>query len=480
MDVSSRSSFSKTRSLALSLIITLVGVGMMAGFGWLLVFRPDSADQITAIVIMSATILVILLDPLAGFLLWLFLFPFAPFLPFNISMPAGVPDLSYPRMIGGFLTMYLLAQIVSGRRKMARVMWVDLAAPFLIFALALSGARSINGWLWGVQSTFDSSVMPLLVYFIARQLVRTRQDLLKFGAMLMAIAAVIATFTITEQLFGFAPFRVASAATVYTAGVRKVAVLLANPAYIAVTIAIVIPVALERLLHSRSPAGKVFFSALTLLYLAAIALTYNRSGWISGALALLVAGMLVKGVRRFLLPTFLAGGVALFLLWPQIQNSPIGERLTAESPVDYRLQALQVGLDLAREQPILGIGWGSFGRMAAARGFRQGANIHVLPTTHNSYLNFLVSGGVLLLASYLLLLAALFLSLIQVSQRFRSLKRPLPLYLLLVWASVFAYIIPIAAFDNNFAIYTNVLFWGLMGAALSAADGEAESLFMKE
>ncbi len=475
MDASTRSTFARIRTLALSLLITLAAAAAMAGFGWLLVFRPENADQVTAIVVMSATILVILLDPLAGFLLWLFLFPFAPFLPFNISMPAGVPDLSYPRMIGGFLTLYLLAQIVAGRRNMARVMWVDLAAPLVILGLIFAGVRSINGWLWGVQSTFDSSIMPLLVYFIARQLVRTRQDLLKFGIMLMTIAAVMAALAISEQLFGFAPFRVASAATVYTAGVRKVAVLLGNPAYIAVAIAIVIPVVLERLLESRSRAHKALFLSLLILYLTAILLTYNRSGWISGALALLTAGLLVGRVRRLLLPALLVGGVLLFLLWGQIQSSPVGERLTAESPVDYRLQALQVGLEIAREHPITGVGWGSFGRIAAARGFRQGANVHVLPTTHNSYLNFLVSGGAFLLLGYLLLMAALFLSLIQVSRRFRNMPRGIPLYLLFVWASIAAYFIPIAAFDNNFAIYTNVLFWGLMGATLSAADGEAES-----
>ena len=75
--------------LTASAVVLLVGLFLAASYGWLLTFRPDTAEQLTAVFIIAANLAVVFISPLAGYLLWLFLSPFALFLPFNIAMPAG-------------------------------------------------------------------------------------------------------------------------------------------------------------------------------------------------------------------------------------------------------------------------------------------------------------------------------------------------------------------------------------------------------
>lgn len=460
--------------VALSGLLILAAVVVMAAYGWLLVQQPDLAEQMTAFVVMLAAIGLILLDPVAGFLVWLFLTPFANYLPLNLNMPAGVPDLGFTRVVGGFLLLFLLAEIARGRRRLAPLTLVEAALPVFVLALALSAWRSINGWLWGLQAVFDSFLVALIAYLIARHLILTRPQFRLLAATLMAVGAIVAVLTISEQLTGWTLFRAESTAEFYAPGIRKVAAVLGHPAYIAVTLALLLALAIEHLQAHPGRRRGLLLAGLSFLYLAAVYLTYNRSGWLAALLSLLVSALVFPRFRRLGLPLLAAGAIAIALAWGtgrlSLEDSAAGERLTAESPVDYRLEALQTGLQLVRQNPALGVGWGSFGRLAARAGFRPGANVHVLPSTHNSYLNFLVSGGVFLLGAYLALMAAVALALLRLTLRFRRQAPPSPL--LAAWVILLAYVLPTGAFDNNYSIYANIVFWSVMGGALGVGFHE--------
>jgi O-antigen ligase len=463
-------------AVVLSGLFTLAGVVVMAGYGWMLVQQPDLAGQITALIVILAAIGLILLDPVAGFLVWLFLTPFANYLPLNLNMPAGVPDLGFTRVVGGFLALFLLAEIARGRRRLAPLTLVEAALPLFALALAMSAWRSINGWLWGLQAVFDSFLVALIAYLIARHLILTPRQFRLLAATLMAVGAIVAALTVSEQLTGWTLFRAESTAEFYAPGIRKVAAVLGHPAYIAVTLALLLALAVEQLQAGRGRRRGLLLAGLSLLYLAAIYLTYNRSGWLAALLVLMVSALVFPRFRRLGLPLLAAGAIVLALAWGSgrlnLEDSAAGERLTAESPVDYRLEALETGLQLVEPNPALGVGWGSFGRLAARAGFRPGANVHVLPSTHNSYLNFLVSGGVLLLGAYLVLMTALGLALLRLTRRLRRQRRPIPASLLAAWIVLPAYLLPTVAFDNNYSIYANIVFWSVMGGALAVGFDE--------
>lgn len=456
-------------SILLAVVALLVGSLIMAGYSWLLVYRPAQAEQLTAVIVIGTTIVVSLASPLVGFLLWLALTPFAPFLSFDIHMPAGVPDLGFTRMVGGFLTIYLLAQLARGRQRWLQLTPIELSLPFFSIALILSAIQASNGWLWGLQSIFDSYLIPLLGYFIARQLITSPQRLRQLATILLTMGLIIALLVILEQEAGISLFRYKNTSAYYTGDIRKVAGLLGNPAYIATTLAIIIPLALLRLISDHTLTLRLWAGILFLLMALGILLTFNRSGWLGGFLAILAPVFLSRKLAKYAIPLFLAAALVGVGLLGIMQDSAVNQRLTSESPIDYRLTALQYGLAIHKDAPLLGIGWGSFGREAVRRGFHEGSNIHVLPSTHNTYLNLLVSGGYLLLGSFLLLAALLFFTLVRLHRKLRRRKGFVPFYILVTWGSFLAYFVPSAAFDNNFAIYANMVFWALMGGVVSVA-----------
>ncbi|NOZ73319.1 MAG: hypothetical protein GXP38_15680 [Chloroflexi bacterium] len=457
------------RSIILATGALLIGSAIMAGYSWLLIYQPTQAEQLTAVIVITTTIVISFASPLAGFLLWLTLAPFAPFLSFDIHMPAGVPDLGFTRMVGGFLTIYLLAQLARGRQRWLQLTPVEFGLPLFSFALILSAIHASNGWLWGLQSIFDSYLMPLLGYFIARQIITTPSRLRHFATTLLAMGIIIALLVILEQEAGITLFRFQNTSAYYTGDIRKVAGLLGNPAYIAITLAIIVPLALLRLLSDRTLPLRLWAGAQFVLMELGILLTFNRSGWIGGLLAVLAPVFLSRKLAKYAIPLFLAAVLVGVGLLNIMQDSAVSQRLTSESPIDYRLTALQYGLAIHKDAPLLGIGWGSFGREAVRRGFHEGGNIHVLPSTHNTYLNLLVSGGYLLLGSFLFLAVLLFFTLARLHRALRQKTGATPLYILVAWGSFLAYFVPSAAFDNNFAIYANMVFWTLMGAVISVA-----------
>ena len=470
----------KTRSfptlLLASAAVLTGGVFVVALYGWLLTFHPDTAKQLTAVFVITSNVMVAFVNPLAGFLLWLFLSPFALFLPFNIAMPAGIPDLSYDRMMVGFLSLYLLAKIASGKRRLPSITAIDAAIPIFIFILAIAGVRASNGWLWGIQTVFDSYVMPLLVYFIARLLITNRKQFQALALTLLAIGSIIAGLAILEQTVGIELFRPESLATSYGGTVRKVGGLLGNPAYIALALAVIIPLSIAGAVRSTSTRSRLVYLAVFLLLEIGIFFTYNRSGWAGGVLAVLVFAFLNRKVARVALPIMLVAAIVLGATWFSLQDSAFAGRLTAESPVDYRLQALEVGLKIHAQEPVFGVGWGSYGRIAVQQGFHSTGHVHVLPSPHNTYLNLLVAGGYLLLGGFLLLVASLAFTLVRFGLAFRRARQPIPLYLAAAGASFFAYYIPSAAFDNNFAIYANIVFWAIMGGIVSIFFYELSAL----
>ncbi len=451
----------------LTTLALLVSVVLAIGFGWLAVSEPGMARQATALLVIGFNGVLVFVAPLAGFLVWLVVSLFAPFLPFDIAMPAGVPDLSFTRVVAGLMVLSLLAQVARGKRRLPPLTAIDAAIPIFALMLLAAAVRSRNGVVWATQSVLDSYFVPLLAYFFARQLVQDKRAYRALANTLLFVGAIIAVSALVEQLTGFSPFRTASTSLVYAADIRKVGALLGNPAYIAVTVAIVLPLAIVRLFEDGS-WRRWLDAALVGVFLVGIFLTYNRSGWLAGALALVIMAVSYHPFRRLALPMLVVASVAAFLAWGNLQDTAAAERFTAQSPVDYRLAALQAGIDVFQQQPLVGIGWGNFGRTAASSGFSLGANVHVLPSTHNTYLNFLVAGGVLLLGTYLLLLGAVIAVLWRLSAGFRRLGA-IPPYVLAAWAALAAYAAPAIAFDNNFAIYTNIVFWSLLGATVGVA-----------
>lgn len=463
---------SHRRGALLSAALLSAGLLAVAALAWALIYKPELADQIIALFAIALTLALIFFDPLVAFLVWLFFIPFAPFFRFDLHMPAGIPDLSYTRMVGSFLVVYLFAQIARGQRKFVTITFFDLSILFFIIPLVWSALRAYYGWLWGLQAVFDAFLMPILVYFIARQLVRRPDDFRMMAKAFIAIAVIVAIAAIVEQSTGFAPFSTIVNARIYSGNIRKVSSFQGNPAYVALILAVVAPLTLMLATQGSRLKSKLGYGLALLALEGGIIATFNRSGMAGGLIGPLTFSLFNRRLLKVLLPVLLVAGVAAWLGWGLLQDSSVADRLGSESPIDYRVTALEYGLEIHQTSPYIGVGWAWFGRLAADKGFRDNG-VNVLPSTHNSYLNFLVSGGYLLFGGYLILVVGLFLTLFVTGWPRRNGRRFSSPFIQVALASYFAYLIPIAAFDNAFSIYANILFFAIMGGAISTTLGES-------
>ena len=461
--------FSRRRTTVwLNALIVLVGVVAAVVLAWAVFFRPAFADQLIAISAIGLTLALVYFDPLLAFLIWLFFIPFAPFWRFDLHMPAGIPDLSYARVVGSVLTVYLVAQIALGRRKFMTITFFELAVPFFVIPLLYAAARSYHGPVAGLQEAFDAYLMPLLVYFIARQLIVRPEDMQKFAKTMAIIASIIAIAAIIEQFTGFAPFRFGSGAKIYTGEIRKVGSFLGNPAYVGLALALVVPLVMMLIIEAQGTIEKVGYLFILAILEMGIVATFNRSAMLGGTIGPLVLSFLNRRLWKYVLLILLIIALVLGLSWSLLKDTSVSTRLGAESPIDYRIEAIEIGMNIHRTAPFLGVGFGWFGRLAVDKGFWETGNIHVLPTTHNTYLNFLVSGGYALLGGYGVLILGLGATLIAVGWPRRKNRRFFPLYIQVGLAMFFVYFIPIAFFDNIYARYASMIFFASMGGIISA------------
>ena len=455
----------------LNALVVLVGVLAATGLAWALLYQPELADQLIALSAIGFTLALIYFDPQIAFLVWLFLIPFAPFFRFDLHMPAGIPDLSYTRVVGSLLAVYLFAEVALGRRKFLTPTFFELTLPFFLIPLVWSAARGYYGWLWGLQSVFDAFFIPLLAYFIARQLITRPEDLPKMAIPLVAIALIIALAVIVEQYTGFAPFRIGNTARVYSGDIRKVGSFLGNPAYIGLALAVVAPLAIMLAIEGRTPREKIGFVLALIIVEIGIFSTFNRSAILGGLVGPLVFSFLNRRLLKYVFPILVILALLVGLGWNALENTSVRTRLGSTSPIDYRVEAMRVGLEIHKTAPYLGVGWGWFGRLAAERGFRDNGLVHVLPSPHNSYLNFLVSGGYALLGGYVLMILGLAMTLMAIGWPRRKTRRFFPLYIQMALGILVAYFIPIAFFDNTFSSYANLIFFAVMGGVISATLG---------
>lgn len=465
------------KALAVALALTLGALLGLAVVSPRLDGLGAPAERLTEWLLPLAGISLLLVisvrSPLAGLLLTLLLAPYSRFIPLDLDLGAGIPAFSLTRLMAGFLLLLLLYQAVRGQRRLRPLGWADLAMALFLAALALSVSSSRYGLSFAFQSLLDAYILPFVYLFLARQIVRDLRDLRWFSAALAAAGVGFALLVIREQLTGEVLFYGREAAR-YSRSFQKIISLMGNAAPMGVSTAMTLPLGLALLAwvfgDAMPPGRGRMLARLTLpLALAVIVLgvymTYNRASWLSVLITLLVLGALRPRLRRLLLPALLALAILALIFWQSVISSPaVNERLLEDSSLGYRSEVLQLALDMARGEPVFGLGYYNFGPIAKERyGWDPAPIFGQYPPAHNSLMFILVSGGLLALLPYLAWFAL---------TAWQGIKRYLASageeetrdVLAAGAALLLAYFAASATFDAVEAVMMNLIFWTAIGA----------------
>jgi O-antigen ligase len=467
-------------ALALGALFGLAAVSpLLGGLG-------APASRLTELLLPLAGIsllaLVSVRSPLAGLLITLLLAPYSRFIPLDLDLGAGIPALSLPRLMAGFLLLLLLYQAVRGQRRLRRLAWSDLAFAVFLLALALSVSESRYEQSFALQSLLDAYVLPFVYLYLARQIVADLGDLRWFSATLVVAGVGLAFLVIREQLTGEVLFYGRESAR-YSRSFQKIISLMGNAAPMGISTAMTLPLGLALLaqVFDGNPAlsrGRLAARLLLPLALAFITLgvymTYNRASWLSVVITLLVFMALRPRMRRLLLPVLLVLAILALIFWQSVINSPaVNERLLEDSSLGFRSEVAQLALDMARDDPLLGLGYYNFGPIAKERyGWDPAPIFGEYPPAHNTLMFILVSGGLAALLPYI---AWFVLVARQGAKRYlasagdeetRDVLAAGAALLLLYFAAS-------ATFDAVEAPKMNLIFWTAIGAIWGGAQRDA-------
>ena len=390
-------------------------IGLLAAFGvaaWL-------ADKLTAgrefdalaAVVLMAVVVAILARPRFGFLLWITVAPFARI--FTLKMGDGLPDLGLNRLAILCALFVIIAQVAVGRRRLARPTAVDWLAVLFVLSMVLSVPASRLGVVGGAQFLFDFIILPLLVYFCARQLLRGPQGVQQVAIVLAIVGALLSFFVVREQLTNQPFLSPIEHRWVYGPNIWRITSFFGAPAIMSLTLVMTVPMVLVAATRPDSPAQRLLWGAALLLILAGILQTYVRAGWLAAVLAILVVIVLTPAIRRHSLRLALAAAVLVVIFGGQLINSTaIQTRLSTEGSIDYRMDAVQAGLQIAARSPIFGLGLSNFGVEATRTDWAFSRSIGVIAGVwavepHNLYIYLLTSAGLVGLIPFLLFLGSI-------------------------------------------------------------------------
>ncbi len=458
------------------LVVNLVGLLTALGVAAWLADRLIAGREFDAFatVVLIAVAGSIVARPRFGFLLWIAIAPFSRIL--VLRMSAGLPDLGLNRFAVLCTLFVIIAQVAAGRRRLVRPTAVDWAAVVFVLSLALSVRASQLGVVGGAQFLFDFVIIPLLVYFCARQLLRGAQGVQQVAVVLAIVGALLGFFAVREQLTNQPFLSPVLYRWTYGPDIWRITSFFGSPAIMSLTLVMTVPLVLVAAARPGHPARRILWGAALFMSLAGILLTYVRVGWLAAALAILVVLLLTPATRRHGLVLALAGVILISILGGQLINPrAIESRFSAEGSIDYRKDAVAVGLQLAARSPIFGLGLGNFDIGAAdtswafsrSSGVISGAQI-VAP--HNLYIYLVTSAGLVGLIPFLLLLTSI--GWLGLRGWLRARRSPdgdqgrwAALLAMLVAYAVFVY-----TFDSIHAQFANMLLFLVVGAVLAPEE----------
>ena len=420
--------------------------------------------MVRALVGLAAALMTIALDNRIGLLVWLALAPLDRYL--TLSMGSGIPDLGLSRLAPMLLVFLLIAQVATGRRRLARVTPLDVAGGLFILAMIASAPRSWMSMFSAAQTLFDTVVIPLLVYLFARTLSDKPRSVRWLVVAVTLVIVPLALIAGQEQLTGYtvlSPLRYNEWA--YGRFSRKVTSVFGAPAIMALTLSVAAPILLYATVQAKKLGHRLVWGGALAIDLLGGFLTYVRGGWLGAVAGMGVLFVLSRRTRRYLPHLLLIALVLAAVLYgPVIDPRALRERVQSEQPIEYRLESLDLAWQFFKKSPVLGIGFDNFGRAAQTAGWMPHELTFVLPTPHNTYVYILTSAGLVGLLPFLAILGLI------LGEIFRLWRQPGTSrdLLAMLAGTLIGYGLTIGAFDALNARYANMLFFLIVGTVLGS------------
>lgn len=379
----------------------------------------------------------------------------------RFPLPAGIPDLSYDRVLVLLLLSIVILQALVSKRKLQRITTLDILV--IVYMLAQTISRISVIWFGGLgtpdlNGLLDIILMPSIMYWAAKNIIVSKLHM-KWLLCALVIACLLICLTgLYEQATGVRVFKsrisLGGTEVVYqwidSQGGLRAAGVLGNPAIYGATLGMGILAGLAYLSYAKPKVIKASLVATIGILLYGVFASLTRSAWLSVTAVLFPALFLINGLWKKTLPIIALGLLLFSMLWSMLpDSSKIIQRALTTKTINQRFEVINIGVERFLEKPLTGWGAGALNIFNLA-----GAGI----TSHNTYLTFLVDGGLVL---FLCFCAAIGFLLTRVTNVFRMTKRGSleRNVLVAMTGSILIYLLSGMALELRYFGYFNTLFW---------------------
>ncbi len=311
-----------------------------------------------------------------------------------------LPDMAGLLMMYSLVAIYLVNDVVNEHKDLTKSS-MDIPVILFVFIMIISTFTSIN---------ISGSLRDLALHLGGLSFVFAMVNSIKTKNAFNAVVTVLVFSATIVALYGFYQYVVgvemddAWLDVENNPDVRvRVYSVFHNPNILAEYLIMIIPLSVGLFWHTKKLSKKIIFLGTTLIMVLALVMTLSRGGWLGFAFSALVFILLIE--KRLLLSAIpiVLGGV--YFLPESIMNRILSIGNLADSSNAYRIGIWSITLDIIRDYPIAGVG---FGHLPFKQIFET--YIRTMPTyhAHNTYLETAAEMGIPGLIAFLFFLFILY------------------------------------------------------------------------
>jgi hypothetical protein len=290
---------------------------------WAAIHSQESVESLLSVLMMALFMLIALYHPLGAFLAWLFLNTFIDSW-VELELGRGIPDISFGRFAAFALMVSLFMRVSTGRMRLIPLSATDLFALCTPFAIALSAPQSVQP-VATVQTALSMYFIPLIAYFLAKQLVRKQEHLHWLLAVVAIFGAIAGAHALYEGLTGNTLFlakgQVIDRLHRGNTNLRLIEGLVGETGAMGRILAITLLVTLYMSVESKNSYFKPYWLVGALLQFGGLIITYSRTPILTFLAGLLILQFVYPSLRKFLIVLAIVVAATLAVNWQQIQRT---------------------------------------------------------------------------------------------------------------------------------------------------------------
>lgn len=413
-------------------------------------------------------------------------------MPVYIRLPLGVPPplLMLALLVAVSAAQRMLNPVPSRPGKYEHLIATTLIIYNLLLLITIPNEHASSA---SYMMLIKTVIIPTSLFFVMLATVRTPQQLaMVFRTITIAAVACgllgIQEFTIKHNYLAawlappvtidedFFLWLLANSdqADAYLGGsIYRVYSFFTQPLEYSAFMTMAFPFAALAFVTAETSFRRIMYGLATVVILAGFVVSFSRGPTLALALVILTMGVFERRVRPWILGGTVALMGALIAFWPFIWDK-IGERVTGSKNVTLRFRLWENGLSIFQQNPLRGIGYGSYPNYHAQsiRDNQIGplyeyhwSHIEKVNTVENIFISLAAETGIVGLSGFALVLLTAFYVFRQV---YRRCEDPLVRLLALsAFGAILAYLLSGMTVANIIGYTISILFFGVYIAALA-------------